>query len=84
MENDFSHRFGKRFQKIVGRRSKLEIGGDLHCSDVTVRFWLKGRIPFAIWILKRIHDMYGVDLNELITGKETKNDKNKNKNKKGV
>ncbi len=68
MENDYSRQFGRRLQKVVGDHSKLQIANDLGCSDVTVRFWLKGKIPFAIFILRELHEVYNVDLNELIAG----------------
>lgn len=67
---DYSIEFGKRLAEIVGDRPKLQIANDLDCSDVTVRSWLKGKIPFAIYMLKNLRDIYGVDLNELITGDE--------------
>lgn len=67
---DYSIEFGKRLAEIVGDRPKLQIANDLNCSDVTVRYWLKGKIPFAIYMLKSLRDVYGVDLNELITGDE--------------
>ncbi len=72
MPTDYSTEFGERLAKIVGERPKLEIAHELDCSDVTVRLWLKGRIPFAILMLKRLHEVYGADLNKLIIGSKTK------------
>lgn len=68
MQFDYSEEFGKRLAKAVGDRPKLQIANDLKCSDVTIRFWLKGKIPFAICMLKSLHDIYGIDLNNLIAG----------------
>lgn len=70
MLTDYGKEFGERLAKIVGDLPKLQIANDLDCSDVTVRVWLKGRIPFAIHILKKLHEVYGADLNELILGDE--------------
>lgn len=67
---DFGKEFGVRLAKIVGDKPKLQIANELDCSDVTVRYWLKGKIPFAICMLKRIREVYKIDLNELITGDE--------------
>ena len=75
MPADYGKEFGRRLAKIVGDRPKLQIAHDLNCSDVTVRVWLKGRIPFAIHVLKRLHDVYGADLNELITGDQNENER---------
>lgn len=68
MLTDYNKEFGKRLEAIVGDCPKLQVANDLDCSDVTVRYWLKGKIPFAIHMLKRLHDVYGVDLNKLILG----------------
>ncbi len=65
---DYGEEFGERLAKVVGDKPKLQIANDLNCSDVTIRYWLRGKIPFAIHMLKRIHDIYGVDLNKLIAG----------------
>ncbi len=67
---DYGEKFGERLAKIVGDKPKLQIAHELDCSDVTVRHWLKGKIPFALHMLKRIRELYDVDLNELISGDE--------------
>jgi len=66
----YNKEFGERLQKVIGERSKVQVADDLDCSDVTVRMWLKGKVPFAIHMLKKLHDVYGADLNELIAGKK--------------
>ncbi len=70
MLTDYNKEFGKRLEAIVGDCSKLQVANNLDCSDVTIRYWLKGKIPFAIHMLKRLHDVYGADLNKLIVGDE--------------
>ncbi len=70
MQTDYGEEFGKRLTEAVGGRSKLQIADDLACSDVTIRLWMKGNIPFAICMLKSLRDIYGVDLNKLIAGVE--------------
>ena len=70
LQPDCNKEFGERLAKIVGDKPKLQIASELDCSDVTVRYWLKGKIPFAIHMLKRIREVYGIDLNVLIAGDE--------------
>lgn len=77
MPVDFNKEFSERLAVIIGDRPKLQVANDLGCSDVTVRVWLKGKIPFAIHMLKRLHDVYGVDLNDLIIGDESGNEQDK-------
>jgi len=70
MQTDYGKEFGKRLAKALGERSKSQIATELGCSDVSVRLWIKGKIPFAICMLKGLHDTYGIDLNNLIAGDE--------------
>lgn len=70
MQTDYSKEFGERLNKALGAHTKQQVAAELGCSDVSVRLWIKGKIPFAICILKGLRDVYGIDLNELITGDE--------------
>ena len=74
MQTDYGKEFGERLAKALANHPKQQIAAELGCSDVSVRLWMKGNIPFAICMLKSLHDVYGVDLNNLIAG-----DKNEQK-----
>lgn len=69
METPYSSKFGKRLEELLPH-SKQQVAEELGCSGVTVRFWVKGKIPFAIHLLRRMRKKYGIDLNELIAGEE--------------
>lgn len=68
MQTDYGKEFGERLAKALSGHSKQQIADGLGCSDVSVRLWMKGRIPFAICMLRDLRLFYGIDLNELITG----------------
>ncbi len=68
LQADYGKEFGERLARIVGDRPKLQIASELNCSDVTVRLWIKGKIPYAIFMLRSLRKVYGADLNELIAG----------------
>jgi len=69
MEIPYSLKFGARLEKMLPLPKQV-IAERLGCSDVTIRFWMKGKIPFAICLLKEMREQYGIDLNELITGEQ--------------
>ncbi|KKL82927.1 hypothetical protein LCGC14_1979880 [marine sediment metagenome] len=74
MQTDYGKEFGERLAKALSDQPKQQIAAELGCSDVSVRLWMKGKIPFAICMLKSLHDVYEIDLNNLIAG-----DKNEQK-----
>jgi len=73
METNYSKEFGRRLQTLIKEQGITiqECSEDLCCSSISIRYWIKGRVPFIVHILKRLYDE-GVDLNELVGGEKLK------------
>lgn len=75
MQNDFNQQFAKRLRDTIDRRPQVYISKRIGISQNTLSNWMRGNIPQSIEVLAQLSKELDVDLNWLITGKETKNEK---------
>jgi len=70
---DEREQFGQRLEEILNTKgiSRRQTAREIGCTGATIGRWIRGEVPYSVIpILAELHRKYGIDLNELVCGKD--------------